>query len=511
MNEDFNLDANLQPKKRTYSGFESILSWLCLLAGYTFCRVFPAGEHPLGAAIFLWCLYFGAVIILKIKAIRLSWLAVTVFGSGILVSFVLPLSGNRFLGFFAFVYSLAALGYFLYAALGNCIRAGFGNMIFMDFFKALFITPFFAMGDFFRAMFSGKFGRKVSLRVIIGIAIAILPTAIVFGLLSYDDGFVDIWFQLFDFNLFSHLGSLILGIPLGMYLFGLILASTETRAADYVSEEQCVSAGTQIRIAPVLTVLAAAIPLLFVYIIFFISQWKYYISGFSGVLPEGFSYADYAREGFFQLCAVSVINLCVMIGIGLFSRREGKGASAVHKALSLIFSLFTLILIATALAKLSMYIDTYGLTQKRVYAAWLMLVIAVFFILIPVGSFVKRIPVGAVSLAVLVVAFAILGLSNVDGAIAKYNVSHYLSGDLQQLDLETLYELGDPAVPHLVELADRLDKKNDLSVRDRQVLGALDDRLRGMYRHSKNHDSFFSLDLPKWRRIRALQSRYHSE
>lgn len=41
--------ALYMPKpKRTFSAIESLFAWLCLLGGYSFCRVFPVILHPLG-------------------------------------------------------------------------------------------------------------------------------------------------------------------------------------------------------------------------------------------------------------------------------------------------------------------------------------------------------------------------------------------------------------------------------------------------------------------------------
>ena len=168
------------------------------------------------------------------------------------------------------------------------------------------------------------------------------------------------------------------------------MASSDKRINDLFTAEECEKAATAIKIAPSVTVIAATLPLLFVYLVFFVSQWKYYVSGFTGVLPQGFSYAEYAREGFFQLCSVSVINLVITAVVILFMQRQGSGSTLVRRLICILFSLFTLVLIATALAKMGMYIESYGLTQKRVYASWLMLVLAVVFVLIPIGQFLER-------------------------------------------------------------------------------------------------------------------------
>jgi hypothetical protein len=220
------------------------------------------------------------------------------------------------------------------------------------------------------------------------------------------------------------------------------------------------------RIAPVLSVAAACLPMLFVYVVFFISQWKYYISGFTGVLPEEFSYAEYAREGFFQLCAVAFINLAVIICIGLFMRRKSEKVPVISRLLTLVYSVFTLVLISTALAKMFMYIESYGLTQKRVYSTFMMFALAALFLLIIVKQFVPKTAVVPFALVVSLALFALLSLGNIDGIIARYNVDRYIDGSLPTVDTEAMDDLGDAAVPELVRLAKYMDEKNGTNIAD---------------------------------------------
>ena len=49
-----------------------------------------------------------------------------------------------------------------------------------------------------------------------------------------------------------------------------------------------------------------------VYILFIAVQFKYF---FSGTLEDGFTYAEYARRGFFELLFVTLINLSITIAV----------------------------------------------------------------------------------------------------------------------------------------------------------------------------------------------------
>ena len=55
--------------------------------------------------------------------------------------------------------------------------------------------------------------------------------------------------------------------------------------------------------------------------------------------------------------------------------------------------------------------------------------------------------------------FGLLALSNVDGFIVRYNVGRYLEGSLDTVDVFTMAELGDAAVPELVYLIEELETR----------------------------------------------------
>ena len=106
---------------------------------------------------------------------------------------------------------------------------------------------------------------------------------------------------------------------------------------------------------------------------------SYFTGAFSNILPDGFSYSSYAREGFFQLCAVTVINaLVILCGDVFCRRREGRTHASVRSFIT-VLCVFTLGLIATAVSKMAMYIGIYGLTKLRVYTTWFMALLALLF------------------------------------------------------------------------------------------------------------------------------------
>lgn len=474
MNNDFHnvyTPPAFEPKESRYTVGESFFAWFCVLSGYLFCRACPVNRYPVGAfAVILISLITTAVLLARKGAgfgapSVVSAIACVITGSSLFFSSV---GFIQTLGFFC---SAFAYVYFVYSASGNRLEVGASDLIAIDFFKALILLPFSCFVRLWVAMFSGKrIGWKFVLKVFIGLMIAVIPTAIVVALLSYDSEFAELFEEVFsfiiDFNIFSHLGSLLLGSVVAMYVFGLYSASASHKLGDAITAEKCHHSASKLHIAPILTVAAALLPLVSVYVIFFVSQFKYYVSAFSGVLPQGINYADYARSGFFELCTVSAINLVILACVAMFMRRGKKSGTVFLKLASVVISLLTLVLIATAASKMILYIKSYGLTERRLEASWFIVLLALIFILIIFKQIFNKLKIVSASAIVTALMLGVLLLSNYNSIIADYNVDKYISGELEGIDEYALYKLGTPAVPALVRLAEYQEAKYGVDIAD---------------------------------------------
>lgn len=509
------------------SAAQSVFAWVSLLAGYAFCRAFPASSNPLGGLLLMLGLYTVTVAVLLYDGVRkISALSIAVGLSGVAVTLGLALTENGMIREVSYAYSFAAYGYFVYSATGNSLEKGFSSLIAADFLRALFVLPFTSLARIFTALFGNsrsRSGGKTVAKVLLGFAVAIIPTAVIFALLSYDRGFTELFNKItgyFSFSkIFSHFFSFTFGVPLAMYIYGLLIASLEKKTFEKATPERYRRAYRKMNFAPAVTLIAAVLPILLVYVVFFVSQWQYYVSGFEGVLPDDQIYATYAREGFFQLCVVSAINFFIIIALNLFMNRKDDRPPVTLRILSVVLSVFTLVLMSTAMSKLIMYIKVYGLTPKRVHAAWFMAVLAVMFLLVTVKQFVLKIRLLSVCASVCVVMFAALALSGSGSAIAKYNVDRYLDGSLKTVDVTALEDLGDEAVPQLVRLAKAYDKKYGTDIRKQineefDELPALNTDSYSYYRTARalrkalerdEEIGVFSVTLPHLRAKKALE------
>ena len=479
----------------TYSALDTVYAWFSLLIAFLFCRVIPVEENPLGALLLILALFATGFGILKLKKLKPDATCIISAVSSLVIGSALLLTDTRFLLNLSLAYCLGSYLYFLYAALGNRIEQGFSNYIYIDFIKIL-ILPFSSLRTIFSALFNRSAATfwQILRKVIVGLCITVVPTAVIFLLLSYDHEFSMMLDNMFSFdigNIGPVIGDFLWTIPLAMYGFGLYISSKRKVLQDTMTAERCQETLQKARILPQLTALVAVLPIVFLYGVFFVTQWQYYVSGFAGVLPGELGYAQYARQGFFELCTVSVINLLIIIAISFFIKQGKSGSSVILKIVATIFCLCTLVLISTAVAKLVMYIDCYGLTQKRIYAMWLMALIGIVFLLIALGQYLRKIKVVAVCFCLAVVMFAGLSVCNVNAMCARYNADRYLSGDLDSLDIIAMRELGDSAVPSLVRIATSMDAE-----KDPQLKQEIDTFLRYKKAQFEEDASVFSFSIP---------------
>lgn len=203
-----------------------------------------------------------------------------------------------------------------------------------------------------------------------------------------------------------------------------------------------------------------------VYLVYLFSQLAYFFSAFGSVLPEEFTAADYARRGFFELCAISLINLFLMFCAFTLVKKPDPAADIPKssKGFGIFLCCFNLVLVGTAVSKMVLYIERFGLTRLRILTTVFMVMMGVLFLCLIARLIRRRFPYMAVSLAVCVLIGGAVLYADMNTVIANYNVDAYLSGRLDSIDLNTLEELEASAVPALTRL---YREANDGAVRTR--------------------------------------------
>lgn len=444
-------------KKRVFNTAEIVLAVICIVFGYTFNKFVIDGNSPwimtlIMVSVAVLAVVFEACLGGKINSASIGFaLAAAVF------SLAFVLCSETSIVVLCALASLFSLVMSIHKTFDKEVEKIPGVFFDFDCVKALFAKPFASFGDLFAAIFSrGGEKKKKTPRlvfwVLIGLILSIIPTVIVVSLLSYDEAFNELIskIQFDNADFWTHVVCFVFGVPIAMYAFGLWMSSVDRKLKGF-NQDSSKTVKSKIRFIPAPVIIAMITPVLIVYIVFFFSQFDYYVSAFSGQLAEGYEvYSKFAREGFFQLCTVTVIN-AFMCGIMYYFMKR-KENSILMKIYTIVISLFTLILIATAFSKMYLYITYYGLTVNRVYTALFMLVEALIFIFLIVRMFVKRFNFTiayVICTSVVLAAFAVL---NAPAMISHFNTEKVLSGESWVLDVEYYEQLGAAAVPDALRI-----------------------------------------------------------
>lgn len=139
-------------------------------------------------------------------------------------------------------------------------------------------------------------------------------------------------------------------------------------------------------------------------------------------LPIGYTYAQYAREGFFQLLFVCGINLVIVLCCMAFFR-----VNKVLKIMMTIISVCTYIMIASSAYRMIIYISVYQLTFLRIFVLWSLFVIAILMIGILISIYKEKFPLYRYSMIVVTVFYIGLAFSHPDYFIASYNMNAIVS------------------------------------------------------------------------------------
>jgi len=362
-----------------------------------------------------------------------------------------------------FIFLFGAATYWVVVTSGNTITGATSDWSVRDFLGGVLVVPLSGLGLQCSALLSMKRPHvKVGSNVVpaaVGLALGLAVAALVLPLLVAADagGFGEIgrWLARFDFELELPLSvwvQLALSLPTSAYIFALVVGNVQRGLARArVTTSMVEEPATGYRFMPGATAVALLGVVSALYLVFIITQLPYFFSAFVGRLPEGWvSYAQFARQGFFELCAIAAINLAVILGVHFSVEKRESLSSALKKLLSLL-PILTLVLIVTALSKLWLYVDQFGLTMMRVKPAAVLFLLAVIFGSLALAERAKF-PKLRIAVATGVIIMLALSWFNIEGMVANYNANRYLAGTLPHFDGHVLRDLDVAGVAVAVRL-----------------------------------------------------------
>jgi hypothetical protein len=193
---------------------------------------------------------------------------------------------------------------------------------------------------------------------------------------------------------------------------------------------------------------------------------------------DGLTYAEYARQGFWQLLWVSALTLLVLSAV---IRVAGRQAAADRRLLRILVGILcatSVVVVTSAIHRMWLYQQAYGFSTQRLMVITIELWLGAVFILVAVAGI--RMTARWLPRAVLMAgAVAILGLAatNPERLIAERNIDRYEQSGV----LDTAY---------LLRLSPDIEP----------ALARLPEPMRGcaMYRMN-DRDPWYEFNLSRWR------------
>lgn len=213
-----------------------------------------------------------------------------------------------------------------------------------------------------------------------------------------------------------------------------------------------------------ITVVLAVIDALF--ISFVVIQVRYFFGGHERVLTEtGLTYASYARRGFFELAAVSATSLGMLLGMDWVVNGARGTGRRLFDVLFVLHIVLVLVVAASALHRMALYVDAYGLTVLRICVSAFVVWLIACFLWCGVTFVARRrewFPLGAFCAGVI--GALALHSVNPEGLAMRVDLERMRDG--KGFDAEYATTLGADAAPALAAAW------KDLSGDDRRVVRA---------------------------------------
>ncbi|MCM6775345.1 DUF4173 domain-containing protein [Nocardia sp. CDC159] len=180
----------------------------------------------------------------------------------------------------------------------------------------------------------------------------------------------------------------------------------------------------------------------------------------------GLTYAEYARSGFWQLSAVSILTLAVIAAVLRWAAKDDPAQRIWLRGLLTALSVLTLVIVASALQRMWTYQQAYGFTVLRLLVSACEIWIALLYLMVLAAlirlrlAWLPRAAVGAAALTLVVLAVV-----DPERLIAERNIDRWRAG--KELDVAYLSGLSADIVPATDRLPAQLRAQILDDIRDR--------------------------------------------
>ena len=338
--------------------------------------------------------------------------------------------------------------------------------------------------------------KSVGVRVLTGLLISLPLLLVLLALLSSADmvfgRLVDKLPKLFEqLNMDELIGKSIVALMIFFLTFSYLWS---VRHGDRPADSAAKANDTIIPLQKVnwdqVTIITITAAVNVLYILFVIIQFAYLFGG-SG-LPEGFTYAEYARSGFFELILVTLLNIGLLACTLTFTRRGTATAGTVLKVLNTIMIGCTFVMLVSAHYRMSLYEEAYGYTFLRIMTQAFMVFLLVLFVITLGRVWVEHLPLVKPYIIVAIIAFTVVNYINVDTMIVKKNMERFYSSNV--IDMAHMRTLSNDIAGDIKKLSE--DKDPTIATAAKEILDQREKRLS-----EKTHWQSFNLSDYRARKL----------
>jgi hypothetical protein len=187
-----------------------------------------------------------------------------------------------------------------------------------------------------------------------------------------------------------------------------------------------------------------------VYVLFTVVQFKYF---FSGTLQGDFTFAEYARKGFFELLFVTLINLTITILVLTFVDRAIGFIKRFMQVMLTALVLASAVLLSSAFLRLSMYEEAYGFTFIRVMAHSFMIFLVVIFMYTLIKIWIEKLSLFHFYFISALLYYTLMNVINVEQIIVTKNIERYEQSG--KIDVHYLNSLSYSGIKGLIQLYEK--------------------------------------------------------
>jgi hypothetical protein len=435
--------------------------FMCMVVGIIAEEAFFRAEIGISYLVFLTAFY--ALFFYRFRGFSYSHQR---FGYLVLICIWLLAAGyfiNDNLFFYALnIFGIPALVIFHLVVITGQKSIRWNKLAFISYLFSKFVASI--KYNFVFASYIGKFFKQgieesrfqVWKKVGIGILISLPVLFVVLMLLMSADtefermmGDIPQWFDELDGEIIGRI-LVVLFFTLAFFSFLQTLIQKQINAVIHSADKQSFKMDAIITITVLVLINV-------VYVLFTVVQFKYF---FSGTLQGNFTYAEYARKGFFELLFVTLINLTITILVLTFVDRATGFIKRFMQVMLTTLVLASAVLLSSAFLRLSMYEEAYGFTFIRVMAHSFMIFLIVIFMYTFIKIWIEKLSLFHFYFISALLYYTLMNVINVEQIIVTKNIERYEQSG--KIDVHYLNSLSYTGILGLIQLYEKNPQLPDL-------------------------------------------------